>query len=304
MKAIQFNQYGTADVLKITEVPRPTLQSGQILVQTKAFGVNPVDWKIRSGILQDFIPLTLPHILGFELSGIVTEVADDVQDFKVGDRIYSHAAHAYAEYVLVQADEAQIVPEFLNFEEAASLPSNTQVAYSALKIIGELQPNQKVLILAGSGGVGVVAIQIAKTLGAYVATTVSTKNIELVKQLGADEIIDYTKTDYQDVQNRFDLIIDLVGGQTQVDIWHLLTPNGTLVSLTTDERERIANIQSTQKFLYMSGPQNNPSKAVHELIVSKKVKPVIDQVFKFDDIIQAHLKSETGHVAGKIVVSI
>ena len=304
MKAIQFNEYGTADVLKITDIPRPILQSGQLLVQTKAFGVNPVDWKIRSGILQNFIPLTLPHILGFELSGVVTEIAEDVQNFKVGDRIYSHTANAYAEYVLVQAEEAQIIPEFLNFEEAASLPSNTQVAYSALKIIGELQANQKILILAGSGGVGVSAIQIAKSLGAFVATTVSTKNIEMVKQLGADEVIDYTTTDLSEINTRFDLIIDLVGGHTQVEAWNLLTENGTLVSLTTDERQHISNILDTQKFLYMSGPQNNPSKAVHELIASKKIKPVIDQVFKFDEIIQAHLKSETGHVAGKIVVTV
>jgi len=304
MKAIQINEYGSTDVLKISEVNTPQIQSGQILVQTKAFGINPVDWKIRNGSLKDFIPITFPHILGFELSGIVAEVADDVHQFKIGDRIYSHAAQTYAEYVTVQADEAQIIPDFLNFEEAASLPSNTQVAYSALKVIGSLEAGQNVLILAGSGGVGVAAIQIAKALGANVATTVSTKNIELVKQLGADEIIDYTTTSLTHSQTRFDLIIDLVGGQTQIDAWTLLTTNGTLVSLTTDERARIANILDTQRFLYMNGPQNNPVVAVHELILSRKVKPVLDQVFQFDEICQAHQKSETGHVAGKIVVSI
>ena len=304
MKAIQFTEYGSADVLHIADVAIPQIQSGQILVQTKAFGVNPVDWKIRNGSLKEFIPITLPHILGFELSGIVTEVASDVKNFNVGDRIYSHAANAYAEYVVVKAEEAQIIPDFLSFEEAASLPSNSQVAYSALKIIGGLKAQQKVLILAGSGGVGVAAIQIAKSLGAYVATTVSTKNIELAKKLGADEVIDYTSTVLTSVNTRFDLIIDLVGSQTQIDAWNLLTPNGTLVSLTTDERQHIANIQDTQTFLYMSGPQNKPSAVVHELIAAQKVKPVLDQVFKFNEIIKAHLKSETGHVAGKIVVTI
>lgn len=156
-----------------------------------------------------------------------------MKNFTVADRIYSHVTHAYAEYVTVIADESQIIPEFLNFEEAVSLPSNSQMAYSALKIIGNVEAGQKVLILADL--VGVAAIQIAKTLRAYIATTVFTKNIELVKRFGADETIDYTKTAYDDVQTRFDLIIDLVGSQTQVDVWPLLTPNGALVSLTTDE---------------------------------------------------------------------
>ena len=303
MKAIQFSQYGKANVLEIKDVKIPTINAGQILVQVKAFGINPIDWKLRSGAMKAFISLPLPFILGSEVSGIVMKVPDDVKHIKVGDNVYGRTQHAYAEYVSMDADKTQIIPAFLNFAEAASLPSGSQVAYSALKTVGNIQKNQKVLIHAGAGGVGTAAIQIAKYFGAHVTTTVSNSNIPLAKQLGADEVIDYRATSITTLKNDFDLILDSVGGQTQIDSWELLKENGTLVTLVSDESAQFTP-SPNKKFNFMRGLQNNSSTEVNQLIEARKIKPIIDQVYDFNDIAAAHIKSETGHVSGKLVIVI
>lgn len=303
MKAIQFSQYGKANVLEIKDVKIPTINAGQILVQVKAFGINPIDWKLRSGAMKAFIPLPLPFILGSEVSGIVMKVSDDVKHIKVGDNVYGRTQHAYAEYVSMDVDKTQIIPAFLNFAEAASLPSGSQVAYSALKTVGNIQKNQKVLIHAGAGGVGTAAIQIAKYFGAHVTTTVSNSNIPLAKQLGADEVIDYRATSITTLENEFDLILDSVGGQTQIDSWDLLKENGTLVTLVSDESAQFTP-SPNKKFNFMRGLQNNSSTEVNQLIEARKIKPIIDQVYDFNDIAAAHIKSETGHVSGKLVIVI
>ncbi|MDY6486523.1 NADP-dependent oxidoreductase [Acinetobacter faecalis] len=303
MKAIQFSQYGKANVLEIKDVKIPTINAGQILVQVKAFGINPIDWKLRSGAMKAFIPLPLPFILGSEVSGIVMKVSDDVKHIKVGDNVYGRTQHAYAEYVSMDADKTQIIPAFLNFAEAASLPSGSQVAYSALKTMGNIQKNQKVLIHAGAGGVGTAAIQIAKYFGAHVTTTVSTSNIHLAKQLGADEIIDYRATSITTLEKDFDLILDSVGGQTQIDSWELLKENGTLVTLVSDESAQFTP-SPNKKFNFMRGVQGKSSTEVNQLIELRKIKPIIDQVYDFNDIAAAHIKSETGHVSGKLVIVI
>ena len=303
MKAIQFSQYGKANVLEIKDVKIPTINAGQILVQVKAFGINPIDWKLRSGAMKAFIPLPLPFILGSEVSGIVMKVSDDVKHIKVGDNVYGRTQHAYAEYVSMDADKTQIIPAFLNFAEAASLPSGSQVAYSALKTVGNIQKNQKVLIHAGAGGVGTAAIQIAKYFGAHVTTTVSNSNIPLAKQLGADEVIDYRATSITTLENEFDLILDSVGDQTQIDSWELLKENGTLVTLVSDESAQFTP-SPNKKFNFMRGLQNNSSTEVNQLIEARKIKPIIDQVYDFNDIAAAHIKSETGHVSGKLVIVI
>ena len=303
MKAIQFSQYGKANVLEIKDVKIPTINAGQILVQVKAFGINPIDWKLRSGAMKAFIPLPLPFILGSEVSGIVMKVSDDVKHIKVGDNVYGRTQHAYAEYVSMDADKTQIIPAFLNFTEAASLPSGSQVAYSALKTVGNIQKNQKVLIHAGAGGVGTAAIQIAKYFGAHVTTTVSTRNIALAKQLGANEVIDYRATSITTLKNDFDLILDSVGGQTQIDSWDLLKENGTLITLVSDESAQFTP-SPNKKFNFMRGVQDNSSTKVNQLIELRKIKPIIDQVYDFKDIAAAHTKSETGHVSGKLIVVI
>lgn len=304
MKAIQFSQYGAPDVLTIHEIEKPSLKTGQILVQIKAFGINPIDWKLRRGDMQAFFPLTLPHTLGAEFAGIVVEVADKDAGFKVGDHVYGRAQHSYAEYVAVDTASVNIIPDFLDFVQAASLSSGSQVAYSALKTVGNIQSGQKVLIHAGAGGVGIAAIQIAKHFGAHVTTTVSAKNTQLVKELGADEVIDYQHADLRKNSEKYDLILDSIGGQTQIDSWTLLNDHGTLVSLVSDEHHKFAEHLATQNFFFMRGVQQNPTQAVHQLISELKIKPVIDRIYHFTEIAEAHERSQAGHVSGKIVVTV
>lgn len=304
MKAIQFSQYGAPNVLRIHEIEKPSLQSGQILVQIKAFGINPIDWKLRRGDMQAFFPLALPHTLGAEYAGIVVEVADQDADFKIGDHVYGRAQHTYAEYVAVDTASANIIPDFLDFVQAASLSSAGQVAYSALKTVGNIQSGQKVLIHAGAGGVGIAAIQIAKHFGAHVTTTVSAKNTSLVKELGADEVIDYQHADLRKNSAQYDLILDSIGGQTQIDSWTLLNESGSLVSLVSDEHHQFAEHLATQQFFFMRGVQHNPTQTVHQLISERKIKPVIDRIYHFTEIAEAHQRSQAGHVSGKIVVTL
>lgn len=304
MKAIQFKQYGDANVLEINEVHSPTLQDNEILIENKAFGINPIDWKLRSGLFKNFIPLQFPAILGFEAAGIVKAVAPNVNQFKIGDRIYGHTTRTYAEEVVIQADQANLIPHFLTFEQAAALPSNSKVAYNALVTLGKLKQNQHVLILAGSGGVGTAAIQIAQYLGAHISTTVSTKNIDLVKNLGAHRVIDYTQTELSSLSERFDLILDCVGGTTQIQAFNLLNDSGLLISLVSDESAHFSTLKKDQKFIFSTGVDVIKTAEIHQLILNGYIKPVIDEVFSFSEISKAHIKSQFGHVAGKIVVQV
>ena len=184
------------------------------------------------------------------------------------------------------------------------MPSGSQVAYSALKTVGNIEKDQKILIHAGAGGVGIAAIQIAKYFGAHVTTTASEKNIKLVKSLGADVVFNYNDTNLSKISEKYDLILDSIGGQTQVDSWELLNEHGTLVSLVSDEQKNFRTIYPTQKFFFMRGVQGNPAHIINELIIERKIKPVIDQIYGFKDIDQAHTRSETGHVSGKLVVQL
>lgn len=305
MKAVQIEKYGpNNDVLKVNEIPSPPLNSGQVLVETKAFGVNPFDWKLRSGMFSEFYPLALPYTLGFEASGVVIKVADDVKQFKPGDKVYGRAVHAFAEEVVFDVASIYLIPDFLTFEEAAALPGSSQTAFNALVTLGQVKKDQKVFIHAGSGGVGIAAIQIAKYYGAHVTTTVSEKNIDFVKSLGADAVIDYKKTDLATITEKFDFILDTIGGETQIKSWSLLKDTGILVSLLGDESSQFDNIQPQQTFIFAEEIKEDRSEEVHQLISSHDIKPIVDEVFAFKNVNQALQKSETGRAVGKIIVRI
>ncbi|SPL72646.1 NADP-dependent oxidoreductase [Acinetobacter stercoris] len=303
MKAVIFNQYGGPEVLETIEIPTPTPNENQLLVEVKAFGVNPLDWKLRQGFMKNFMPLNFPHILGAEVAGIVVEAPDN-NEFKAGDRVYGRAVQSYAEYALMEIVNAQIIPDFLSFNEAAALPSSTQTAYTALKLIGNLEQGQNVLIHAGAGGVGVAAIQIAKSIGANITTTSSKKNFDLLKSLGADHIIDYHENKLSDLGQEFDLIIDSIGGETQINSWHILKEKGTLVSLVSDEHGLSQVADNGKKFVFMRGSQPGLAAEINSLVLQKKIKPVIDSVFPFSKIREAHIKVQTGHSSGKVITEV
>ena len=304
MKTVHMNEYGTSDVLKVVEVDRPVLGDNQILVDVKAIGVNPYDWKVRSGMFADFVPLTFPHVLGSEVAGVVAKVPDGYTRFKVGDRVYGKVMGAFAEQVALDDEWAHPVPEFLSFEEAASLPTSTQTAFNALVTLGNLTQGQKVLIHAGSGNVGIAAIQIAKHIGAHVTTTTSTRNVDLVKRLGADEVIDYKKSDLADVEPQFDLIIDSLGGDVQVKSWNLLKDDGRLITLVEDRSADFTGDRKNKSFVFAVDVEDNRSADLHRLIEDKTIKPVVDEVFAFEDVAKALDKSETGRAVGKIILRV
>lgn len=244
MKAIQINQYGHSDVLNIKkDIPKPTVTSGHILVEVYAAGVNPIDWKIREGHLQNMIKIQFPMTLGVDFAGVVAEVGEGVTDFKKGDQVFGMSSFArdglgsFAEFVLVDARHIAHKPKKLNFVEAAALPLAGVSALQALVEIMKVSPGKKILIHGGSGGVGSVAIQLAKHFGCHVATTVRDKNKKFVKDLGADEVIDFEKQAFEDILHDFDAVLDTVGGDTYIKSFKVIKNGGIIVSLLEQPRK-------------------------------------------------------------------
>ncbi len=236
MQAIQINQYGDIDVLENVEIPMPQPAVNQVLVQLKAAAVNPVDYKIRSGYLTEMLPKTFPFTLGWEGAGIITALGEEVTRFKKGDEVMIMAnfmqGGTYAEYVSVNEDEVLPKPQNLSFEEAAILPFSLGTAYTALVQDAEIQPDQNLLILGAGGAVGQFAVQIAKNKGLDVIGTAKGDDIQELKDLGIDQVIDYTIQDFTDEVSSVDVILDLVGGEFLNKAYALVKKGGKIISTT------------------------------------------------------------------------
>lgn len=243
-KAVVINQYGGKEQLTDATVTLPELSAHQVLVKVKATSVNPIDWKLREGYLQQMMPWEFPIILGWDVAGIIEEVGSQVSDWKVGDWVAARPDTTrfgtYAEHTIVDDHLLAKLPEEVSFKDAGALPLAGLTAYQALFTHGKLQAGQKVLIHAGAGGVGTYAIQLAKEAGAYVITTASPKNHQLLKELGADEVIDYHTTDFETTLSEIDLVLDTMAGEVQRKSITVLKPEGRLISiLSIDEDPRI-----------------------------------------------------------------
>ena len=236
MKAFILDRYGSNDVVRAGEMPDPELHDDDVLVQIHAASVNPVDLKIRDGKLKLILPYRLPFILGNDLAGVVVRVGSGVRRFKPGDEVYARPDEdrigAFAEFISIKEDAVANKPKKLTMEEAASIPLVGLTAWQALVERANLKTGQKVLIHAGSGGVGTFAIQLAKHLGAIVATTTSTANVEWVKRLGADIVIDYKKDDFANILHDYDVVLDTLGGETLEKSLRVLKPGGKLISIS------------------------------------------------------------------------
>jgi NADPH:quinone reductase-like Zn-dependent oxidoreductase len=219
MKAIRIHSYGGREVLRYEDVPRPKPKKGETLIRVHAAGVNPLDWKVRAGLLNGSIPQKLPLIPGWDLSGVVEQVGPDVSRFKKGDEVFAMADPsrdgAYADYIAVRETHVAMKPKSLHHVYAAATPVSALTAWRSLFALGQLQSGQRILIHGGSGGVGHFAVQLAKWKGAYVIATASTKNQELLRKLGADESIDYTTQAFEDAAQKIDMVLDTIGGETQ-----------------------------------------------------------------------------------------
>lgn len=307
-RAVVINEYGGKEKLAEAKVSLPELGADQVLVKVAATSINPIDWKLREGYLKQMFPWSFPIILGWDVAGEIVEVGQKVIDYHVGDRIFARPETTrfgtYADYTIVDSNLLAPVPESIAFTEAAAVPLAGLTALQALFDHGSLKAGEKVLIHAGAGGVGTYAIQLAKNAGAYVITTASPRNHELVKKLGADEVIDYHTTDFEEVLTDIDLVFDTMGGEIQKKSFSVLKEHGRLISVLSIEDETLAatkQIEAKAIWLRTNGEQLSE---LAKLMADGKLVSVIGETFPLtrQGVYDAHALSETHHAVGKIVL--
>jgi alcohol dehydrogenase len=332
MKAALIERYGSNDVVKVTDIAVPVIGPMDLLIRVHAASVNPVDVKTRNGQLKRLLKYRFPLVLGNDLSGVIADVGAQVRRFKKGDAIYARLDKdrigTFAEFVVVGEGAAALKPSNVTFEEAASLPLVALTAWQALVEVGKLGANQKVLIHAGSGGVGSVAIQLAHHLGATVCTTVGQRNVELAKRLGADVAIDYRRTRFEDVAKDCDVVLDSAGGDTLVRCFESVKPGGVVVSIggtpsaafarswglnpiivlairvmsrKATAAARSHNARYEYLFVRADGEQ---LREITRLVESGAIKPLVDRMFPLEQVRDALAYSESGRATGKVVIKV
>jgi len=313
MKALIINQYGSASVLQYTDIEKPQIKPEQLLVKVHATSVNPIDWKIRSGHLSLITGNKFPMVLGFDVSGEVVEVGDKVTRFKPGDQIYTYLDElpggAYAEYAAVSEKVACLKPNNMNYEQAAAVPLAALTALQALRDLGQIKPGNHILINGASGGVGSLAVQIAKAMDTHVTAVCSTKNVEFVKSLGADRIIDYTISDFTQEAIAYDVIFDAVGKQSFSKCQSILKPNGVYITTlpTPDNLVQgfIRTILPGKKAKFILAKASGTDLVyLKEQIEANKIRAVIDKTYSLSELAAAHTYSEQGRAVGKIVITV
>ncbi|MBA2117362.1 NAD(P)-dependent alcohol dehydrogenase [Bremerella alba] len=314
MQAVVLEQYGSEDNLKLESVPRPKITADQVLIRVHAASINPIDWKIRQGMLKWILPEQLPAILGFDVAGEITEVGYSAQQqgWKVGDQVMAFSDNnlggGYAEYIAVDSKVIIAKPEQFSFEEAAGIPLAATTAWKALVKLGKLHAGDDVLINGASGGVGSFAVQIAKALGANVTAVCSSDNHELVHELGSDKAIDYHATQFTRIGRTFDIVFDAVSKSSFHECRRILKPTGhyiaTLPSVESVGMTMISKFQKQSCHVVLARPDGEILKSLASLANEGKLRTVLDTVFPLNEIAAAHLKSEEGHVVGKIVLHV
>jgi len=333
MKAVIAEQYGGPEVLQLADdLPVPGIGPNGVLIRVHATSVNPVDWKLRSGWLSGYWKLRFPVIWGCDASGVVEQVGGSVTLFKPGDEVYGFKhgkvgetyRGTYAEYAVLPENMLAIKPAALSHEEAAAVPLAAVTAWQSLVGKGRIKPGSKVLIHAAAGGVGIFAVQIAKSFGAYVAATASARNREFLRSLGADEVIDYSQERIENKLTGYDVVLDGVGESVWSSSLKVLRPGGRLVTLTIPTPHgpsgrlqffstAVASVMSGVGGALLRGraflmkqvkPRGGDLEKINVLIEAGKLKPVIEKIYPLEQIAEAHRESEKGHVRGKLVIRI
>ena len=306
MKPAITRDYDAAVV--IDELAKPALADDSVIIEVHSASLNPIDNILRAGYLRQMLELSFPHVMGYDVSGVVVEVGSDVKTVKVGDAVLARPnqedAGAMAEFARLKEDEVAIKPARISHTDAASIPLAGLTAWQALITKGQLKKDDKVLIHAGSGGVGTLAIQIAKRFGAYVATTTSSKNAELVKSLGADVVIDYKTEKFQEELKDYDLVFDMLGGDTIVESFKVLKKGGALISIKGEDTENLAAKYDVRFENFFMSPDGAMLTEIVALLEAGSVKTVIDSVFPFEKVADAYDQLATGRSVGKIVVNV
>lgn len=332
MKAYTINRYSKEDKLQLVEVAEPVIKENEVLVQVHSASINPLDVKLKSGEFKLLLPYKFPLILGHDVAGIITKVGSKVSRFKVGDEIFARPADfkigAFAEYITINESDAALKPKNISMEQAASIPLVALTVWQAFVEKAKLKKDQKVFIQAGSGGVGTIAIQLAKHLGATVATTASAGNFDLVKSLGADIVIDYKTQDFETILKDYDLVLNNQDEKTLEKSMKILKSGGKVVSISSPPDPAFAKevglswfmktaifflsrkVRSQAKklgvdysFLYMQANGKQLSE-IGKLIETGVIRPVVDKVFSFEQMNEAMSYVSSGRAKGKVVVKV
>jgi alcohol dehydrogenase len=332
MKAMTIKQYGKTIPLELTDLPIPDMGEHDVLVEIHAASINPIDFKIRDGKVKMLLSYKMPLVLGNDFSGKVIQTGSKVSKFQIGDEVYGRPRKnrigTFAEYLSVHEDDVSLKPENLTFEEAASLPLVGLTSWQAFHEILQLKPDQKILIHAGAGGVGTFAIQLAKEMGVFVATTASEKGFDLVSSLGADRVINYREEKFEEILNEYDAVFDTLGGDVLDRSFRLLKPHGKIVSVSAVPNRRFAaennlgfikrllfsvvsrNISALEKkfnvdyhFLFMK-PSGEQLEKIKHLVEKGSIRPVIDRVYSLEEAQEAVQYVETGRAKGKVVIQV
>lgn len=307
MQAVVQHSYGNRDVLQLEAVAVPSINADDVLIKVHAAAINPVDWKIREGYLQAMIPYPMPLTLGWDVAGEIVAVGAQITDFKIGDAVYSRPDiarnGAYAEFVAVRASEVAAKPASLDWQHAAAVPLVALTAWQAMFDVAQLKAGESILIHAGAGGVGIFAIQLAKSRGAKVYATASTRNIEFIQSLGADVAIDYTQTDFSELRD-LDVVFDTMGGDVQAKSWATLKKGGRLVSIVDTPDAAIAEQHGVTGAFHFVQPNAAQLSEIGALIDAGAVKVILDSVYPLAQVKQAHERSESHRARGKIVLQV
>lgn len=332
MKAFAIKKYDKKGVLELIDVPAPIVKEDEVLVEIRASGLNVLDAKIKSGEFKMILPYKMPLILGHDVAGVITKVGTQVTRFKVGDEIYARVADfhigTFAEYIAINEKDIALKPKNITMEEAASIPLVALTAWQALVEKANLKKGQKVFIQAGSGGVGTIAIQLAKHLGAIVATTASEKSFAMLKELGADVLIDYKKEDFENVLKDYDLVLNSQDTKTLEKSLRILRRGGKVISISGPPtpafaeaigaswvvktvlslisfgiRKKAKKLGADYSFLFMRADGKQLSE-ITSLIETGVISPVLDKVFPFEQTNDALAYVESGRTKGKVVVKV
>jgi alcohol dehydrogenase len=310
MKAAQISGYGETSVLVTSaDAPKPSAEAGHVIVAVQAAAANPFDLLVISGGAQQMAQLSFPATLGGDLAGTVAEIGEGVVGFSVGQQVYGMAnaigGHgSFAEFAPVKATQLSAKPESLDYANAAAVPLVGASAYQALVTHLQLQPNQKILVHGGAGGIGSVAVQIAKQLGAYVAATAAASDVEFVKSLGADEVIDYQTQDFAEIVHDYDAVFDTVGGETATKSYAVLKPGGTIVSMTAHEDPELSKAHNVTFISQFTQMNQDMLAAVTGMIDSGALHVRVDKVFPLEAASEALEYLKTGHPHGKVVIQV
>ena len=310
MKAIVINAYGDRHQLKEIEFPKPMPKEHEVQIEMYATSINPIDWKLREGYLKERLPFHFPIILGWDAAGVVTKVGSEVVDFEEGDRVFTRPATTergtYAEYITADASLVAHMPKNASFLEAAAVPLAGLTAWQCLVDFADIKKGDRVLIHAGAGGVGSMAIQIAKAKGAEVFATGSSESEELIKKLGADHMINYRTTSLIEAVSDVDIVLDTIGGEVQEKSFAVLKPGGVLVSIVQPPDQEKAKEKDIKAGLVWLEPNGEQLAVLAKMIEEEELKPIVGHVLPFSEegLQKAHEISETHHAKGKIVIEI